>query len=117
MAEQVRWDLVYKWADPETRSLVEAVTSALENCDRKLVAALATPPAAGLDEAWRQVEAALPPGGRLSLIFEAWTADMTRLGHAGLLFSRDEAVAALRDLAARLEAEPVSPTSDIGTSE
>lgn len=31
-----RWDLVYKWADPESRSLVDAVTSALENCDRKL---------------------------------------------------------------------------------
>ena len=39
-----RWDLVYKWADPETRSLVDAVTSALENCDHKLTAALATPP-------------------------------------------------------------------------
>lgn len=39
-----RWDLVYKWADPETRSLVDAVTSALENCDRKLIEALAAPP-------------------------------------------------------------------------
>jgi len=34
-----RWDLVYKWADPDTRSIVDAVTSALENCDRKLTEA------------------------------------------------------------------------------
>ena len=34
-----RWDLVYKWSDPETQSLVDAVTSALENCDRKLAEA------------------------------------------------------------------------------
>ncbi len=43
-----RWDLVYKWADPETRSLVDRVVSALENCDRKLAEAearAATPPA------------------------------------------------------------------------
>ena len=41
-----RWDLVYKWADPETRSIVDAVTSALENCDRKLTEAEAASPAA-----------------------------------------------------------------------
>jgi hypothetical protein len=34
-----RWDLVYKWADPETRSLVDAAMTALENCDRKLTEA------------------------------------------------------------------------------
>ena len=45
-----RWDLVYKWADPETQSLVGAVTSALENCDRKLTeAATPQPEPAGLD--------------------------------------------------------------------
>jgi hypothetical protein len=31
--------LVYKWADPETRSLVDAAMTALENCDRKLTEA------------------------------------------------------------------------------
>ena len=36
-----RWDLVYKWSDPATQSLVDAVTSALENCDRKLTEARA----------------------------------------------------------------------------
>lgn len=46
-----RWDLVHKWADPETRTLVDAVTSALENCDRKLTEAAhpAAPRAEGLD--------------------------------------------------------------------
>ena len=44
-----RWDLVYKWADPETRSLVDAVTSALENCDRKLTEARTSTPDTRLD--------------------------------------------------------------------
>lgn len=51
-----RWDLVYKWADPETQSLVDAVTSALENCDRKLAEARSTP-AETLDAARRAIEA------------------------------------------------------------
>jgi len=58
-----RWDLVYKWADPETQSLVDTVTSALENCDRKLseaqaAALTATPPAQPLPTV-EQIERAL----------------------------------------------------------
>lgn len=63
-----RWDLVYKWADPETRSLVDKVASALENCDRKLTEASRPAPRSGWsveereeeDGSWSIVSTALP---------------------------------------------------------
>jgi hypothetical protein len=60
MPTEPRWDLVYKWADPETRSIVDAVSSALENCDKKLTRAEARQ--GTLDAAWERAEKALPEG-------------------------------------------------------
>lgn len=61
-----RWELVYKWADPQSRSLVEATTSALENCDRKLDAA---------NTRAERAEAVVAAA-------KAWAAEMVGLGHS-----------------------------------
>lgn len=63
-----------------------------------------------LDEAWSAAEAALPPGGRLTAIFETWGADMRRIGHRGLVRGREDAAAALRDLARATAAETPEPS-------
>lgn len=77
----------------ECYNLADAMAAAI----RRFAALPAAP--AGLDAAWARAEAALPPGGRLTAIFETWGADMHRLGHRGLVRGREDAVAALDDLA------------------
>ena len=69
-----RWDLVYKWADPETQSIVDAVTSALENCDRKLTEALAAPRAEGLPseaEDWYELDRRILASEQRIVLLEA----------------------------------------------
>lgn len=68
-------------------------------------------PGHGLDAAWQEVEVALPPGGRLTAVFEVWDADMRRIGHRGLVRSRSDAANALRELA-RLSVVPTSVGSN-----
>ena len=55
-----------------------------------------------LDDAWTDAEVELPEGGRITVIIEAWDADMVRLDHAGMHRNSVSAAAALRALAAKL---------------